>query len=282
MYRALPAWIVPSLVRVLAWVKWQRRSTRTAALDQMRFVLGETASEVELDAVARAYVARSLWRTVSRWHPDLITHQDFEGAEHLQSVLASARGFLVCITHHGDWEGLWASLSPAGLSCRIVSTPDMFRDDAPEWLKQQRRVAEIGDSDLVDVRVGSSGVKQLVLDGHVVCIAMDIPGSTETRFLDKPLRLASGVARVALECDVPVLPLTSHRVPADPRGCGALKIHPALYPSDFSDAEELLQRLFGIHERAWLAWPEAIDDPLRLLKRDRVRRWKEPATAGDE
>ncbi len=276
----IPAPLVPWAVMIAARRKQRDPAWREDARNQMRFVVGEEVTSEALEKAADDYIERSTWRNVSRWRPHLVSRQEIQGLEHLMEARARGRGVILNVMHHGDWEGIWPSLARVGVRCHVISTPDLFRDDAPLWMKQQRKVSEQGGVTLVDVAVGLPGITNLAKQGCVVGIASDIPGHTPMRFLDHEVSCASGAARVAHEGDVPLVILTSHRHPTKPRGGARLRLSRALSPRDFATVQDLLQAMLDRHAEAFREWPEASDRPLRILDHEMVARWKRERDPG--
>ena len=182
-------------------------------------VVGNERRQSEVDDLAAAYVRRMVWRSEARWHPQCINAQRVDGLGHLRQCLAAGRGCILSFVHHGDWEGAMPSLARHGFSVRLLGDTEFFDPGAPEWIRQTKRAIEsIDGATVVDVAGGSAVVRDLLRQGHVVGIALDVPGHTPTRFLRQDLVLSSGGTRIAMDLNVPVVVLTSRR---DAAGTGA-------------------------------------------------------------
>ena len=203
-----------------------RRRIRKAKADQvavgvarrqMEFLLAETRPDADLDAVALRHLEQVVWRRELRWRPPVITKQAVTGVEHLTEVRGAHGGLVVCFLHHGRYEGVFAALKNAGgPPVTTVGHPMMFDPAIPDYLAANLRLGKMGSTP-VPVTLGYTGLRDLVLDGHTLGIAVDLPGSTRVRFVGRDLRCASGAARIAHETGTPVvlvLPRTTDGVAA--------------------------------------------------------------------
>jgi lauroyl/myristoyl acyltransferase len=264
--RVAPSSSLPALVRVRARRAGRRPALWADAQTQMRFVVGDDQPDEMIDRLASAYVKRMVWRGESRWHPKLVTRQQIVGLEHLRTLQRAGTGFIVNFVHHGDYEGLSPSLAWAGIPTHALATSEMFAKDQPAWLRQQARVITFNEGvTLLDVALGSTGIREVLDSGGAVAIATDVPGRTPIRFLGHDVHLASGSARIALDAKVPVAVVTAHPNPADPDGCAVLEVDEPLRPDNFESVEDLLEVMVRRHEEAFMAWPEAAEYPLRRL-----------------
>ncbi len=264
--KAVPTALLPHLVSGRARLASRRPAIWTDAQAQMRFVVGDDQPDEVVDRLAAAYIKRMVWRGEARWHPELLTRQPIVGMEHLRAVQRGDTGFIVSFTHHGDYEGVSPSLAWAGIATHALATSEMFAKEQPAWLRQQARVVTFNEGvTLLDVALGSEGIRKVLARGEAVAIAADVPGSAATRFLGHDVRLASGAARIGMETNVPVVVVTSHPNPAAPDACGMLRVSEPLCPEDFASVEELFEVIVRLNEAAILAWPEATEYPLRRL-----------------
>jgi lauroyl/myristoyl acyltransferase len=111
-------------------------------------------------------------------------------------------------------------------------------------------------------------VTELLRRGAVVVMAFDWPGSVESRFLGKPVRLAAGTARLAEVSGALVVPVmrdfrqlrlrTTFGAPLGAAPGGWRQLHDAVAAH---------------HERWILECPAALEDPRR------AGAWEEAATA---
>jgi lauroyl/myristoyl acyltransferase len=96
-------------------------------------------------------------------------------------------------------------------------------------------------------------------DGDTVAIASDMPGRTETTFLGRSVRSASGAARLAVDTGAVIVPVTSHRAGQRYR----YRLEDPIHVAAADDYRRVLGRIMAAHEPAVLAWPEAYERPLR-------------------
>jgi lauroyl/myristoyl acyltransferase len=283
--KLLPASLLPLVVLIRARLARLRPALWADAQAQMRFVVGDDQPDEVIDRLAAAYLKRSIWRGETRWHPELVTRQPVVGLEHLRPLHEAKTGFIINFVHHADYEGISPSLAWAGIPSHAVATSDMFSSDAPLWMQQSARLVDAEGVTMLDVAVGSAGIREVLARGDAVAIATDQPGHTSVRFLGHELFLSSGAARIAIEMKVPMVMVSSRPNPDNPDGCAILTVTEPLRPEEFGSAEELLELMIRHHEQAFLAWPEAAEQPLRMLDRSLVReptRHRRPESPSDE
>ena len=257
--RGAPQALVPLLVQVRFWLAWSRRAVREDARAQMGFLLEAARPAADVDAAAKKYVRRMIWRAEARWHLPLLTEQCVEGIEHLLAARDLGRGVIVNYMHHGGYEGLSSSVARLGVRCHMLGFDHIFGQDAPAWLKQNLRVSTHGGNTTVSVKVGSQGIVELLNQGLVVTLASDVPGRTPVHFAGRDLMGSFGAARIAASTDSPVVVATSE---VDVEGRPFVRIHEPLHPADFESPKELLEEMLRIHEPVILTWPEGCDIPL--------------------
>jgi lauroyl/myristoyl acyltransferase len=256
--RRIPTWLLPVLVRLRLEIAWRNEAVRADARTQMRFLLELTHPEADLDRAARAYVREQIWRGERRWHPELVIQQRVVGLEHLRSV-GEGQGAVLSFMHHGSFDGLCASISRHGFApFWMMAYPSTMLPDAPAWLRQHVKVSQLNGDVAVSTEIGAEGIVGLLADGGRVSLALDVPGHSRVQFAGREVMGASGAARLASKTSVPVVPATAERDAEGP----FIRLHPPVRPEDFGSVEELHEHLLRLHERAVLAWPEAVDIPL--------------------
>jgi lauroyl/myristoyl acyltransferase len=257
-----------ALVAARFKLAWSRASVREDAFAQMRFLLERTRPDADLEAAARAYVRRQIWRGELRWHPEEITHQRVIGLDHLIAARDQGRGVVLSFMHHGHYEGACASLARRGVPLHMITYPHTLLPDAPGWVQQHVRVASLGGGVPVSADVGSKGITELLHQQKVVAIATDVPGRTPLRFVGRDVVGSFGAPRLAMSTASPVVVMTSERDDLGP----LVRVHAPLDPVRHDSPMELLQGMLDIHEPVLVRWPELADVPLS--------RWGAP-TAGD-
>jgi lauroyl/myristoyl acyltransferase len=258
-----PSWLVPLVVALRARLGRHRPALMDDARTQMRWVVGDDQPAETIDRLAAAYVKRMIWRGEARWHPELVTRQPVMGLEHLRALQDAGSAYIISFAHHGDYEAISPSLAWAGFPSHVVTTDEMFADEMPVWMAQQKRVVAQPGVTLVSVSIGSAGIKEVLRSGHAVALGADILGHTPVRFLGHDVKIASGAARLARDCDVPVVVVTSRPQQGKPGGCAELTVTPPLHHTDFETHQDLLVEMLRRHEAAISAWPEATEYPMR-------------------
>lgn len=256
--RATPVALLPVVAWLRFWIAWSMPSVRADARRQMRFLLEVARPDADIEAAARAYVKRMIWRAEIRWHPELLTRQRVEGMEHLKAAYALGRGVVLNYMHHGYYEGLSPSLARRGVPSHMLGLDHIFADDAPGWLKQNVRINATGGGTPVSIAIGSQGIADLLSKGHVVTITSDVPGRTPVTFAGRRLLGSFGAARIAASTDSPVVVATFEM---DAAGT-FIRLHEPLQPADFGPPWDLLEAMLARHEQAVLSWPAESDIPL--------------------
>lgn len=255
--RATPPLLVPAVVRLRTRrVVASRAAVATARL-HMRFLLERTRPDLSIEDAAERYLEWMAWRDELRWHPRSITCQPVTGLEHLAEV---REGAVLSFMHHGQYDGVFASLARSGVRLNIVANPRHLDSSAPAWLRQQIRLVAHGGSAIIPVTAGSQEMTDRLVAGSIVAIASDVAGRTPISFAGRQVLGSAGAARIAWSAGRPVVVMTSHPGVATRT---RLHLHEPLHPADFASAEALLAALLEVHESAVLAWPEAHDQPSR-------------------
>ncbi|MET0840263.1 MAG: hypothetical protein ABWY19_15895 [Marmoricola sp.] len=256
--RRIPRVLLPVVVQLRFLLAWARPAVRADARAQMAFLLEESRPDADVEAAARAYVRRQVWRGELRWHPDLITHKRIEGLEHLLAAKNLGRGVMLNFMHHGTYEGAFGSIGRRGVQLHMIVYPYMVREDAPSWLKQHMSVACTGGGLAVSAEVGTQGILDLLNQGKVAAVASDVPGRTPLRFVGREVLGSYGAARLAADAGSPVIVMTSEK---DEQG-SFVRLHEPLDPKEFDSPRELLEEMLARHEYVIVQWPEATDLPL--------------------
>jgi lauroyl/myristoyl acyltransferase len=224
---------------------------------QMEFLVGAARPDADLDDLARRHLEQMIWRRELRFHPSTLVRQEVSGIENLTRVRGEQGGLMLCFLHHGRFDGLFASLKAAGGPPLTTVVAPILVDPQEPYLAAHRRLIDLG-STVVPSTVGFAGLRDLVLEGRTLAIALDMPGSARVRFVGRDLRSASGAARIAHDTGTPLvlaLPTTTDGL------AQRLTLSEPLLPADHPDAESLLQAAFDRFEPSVLAWPEAYEWP---------------------
>lgn len=252
-----PPVVVPAVAGLRARRAAASQPELAMAKLHMRFLLERTRPDADLDAAAKQYLAWMAWRDEARWHPRLITRQPVAGLTHLTEVRTGA---ILSFMHHGQYDGVFASLARLGVRLQVVANPRHLDASAPAWLRQQIKLVARGGNAVIPVTAGSLEMRDRLKSGAIIAIASDVAGRTPVSFAGRRVIGSAGAARIAWATGRPIVVMTSH--PGDGTRT-RLQLHEPLHPADFSSAEDLLAASLLTHEGAVLAWPEAHDQPSR-------------------
>jgi lauroyl/myristoyl acyltransferase len=252
------------------WERYpQERARARAAMDA---VAGGTIHAGDVEHLARELLVEERAKETLFWQP-WRPQLEPSSSERLRAALSRDRGVLLSSCHSGPY--LLALTAVAQLGCIPYSAAGPWSFEPPEpgpWgrrIARRRNQARARGERLI-YSVGSfATLSALLLRGETVSVFFSMPGSRETLFLGKPVMLASGSARLAVEADALVLPIRTrrerHRVLVD--------VGAALDPRDHADVGELHDALAAAHERWILERPAAMEDP------NREGAWEQSATA---
>ncbi|GAB3991759.1 lysophospholipid acyltransferase family protein [Nocardioides marmoraquaticus] len=261
----LPAAALPTLVRARSAIGRRRRGRRDIAERNARVVLGDQASAEEVEALVGPLLLHAAWRQEAYRRPALLTHQEVDGVEHLRDALALGRGCVMSFFHHGDYIGSGPSLARLGVATESVGISDCFDPAADRNTKfAVHTMTSVPGSTLIDVAGGSRLIRERLVAGKAVMVAIDLAGHTPAHLFGRELHLSSGALRVAHELGSPVVVMTSRR-PGRPLQAGTTVLSAPLDPLDHPEVETLHAEVVRRLEAGALAWPEAMHQPDRLL-----------------
>jgi hypothetical protein len=237
-------------------------AARDDARTQMRFLIGRTPG-IDLDAAAKQYMFETYKREELGWRPWLTTRFPVDGVERLHEALSGGAGAILNFVHHGHFGGVFASLGRVGVRTHVATDPWFLREHRGNYVgmlgERHRQLISRNGARPFDATGSYAHMRGLLADGEVVGLATDLPGNTVAEFLGRPVKVASGAARLALEAGSPVVIVTARR-----EGWGQrLTVEEPLRPEDFSDFRELVGAILRRHEPAVRAWPGAFERPLR-------------------
>ncbi|WP_435747065.1 hypothetical protein [Nocardioides sp. SYSU DS0663] len=257
---AVPRALLPAFVKARAKVAWSQEKVREDAREQMRFVLEHTRPDADIEAAARRYVERQVWRGELRWHLDIITHQRVEGLEHLTAARDLGRGVVLSHMHHGHFEGAMASIGRRGVLIHAMGDARLRDPDSPAWMQQHAKVALAGGAVAVYLErsTGIDPLARTIAEGGILTIASDVPGRTPMRFLGRDLVGSFGAIRLAMGSGAPVVAMTSELADGY---VPVVRLHEPLDPAQFPSPQKLLEAVLAIHEPYVVRWPEMYDIP---------------------
>ncbi|MGY1745207.1 LpxL/LpxP family acyltransferase [Blastococcus sp. SYSU D00695] len=257
---------MPVAVRALQ-AAFRRRTARSGRLERSRAelaaIVGGTPVEARIDELASIRPGALHGAAELQWRPWRIGEVPVEGLEHLRAARAAGRGVLLSHVHHG----------PPNSRFRLGRELPGIHLVVGEWFSEPPRAGYLGyrfeqtrrlvrDFGLVPVPAPGSRplLAEVLRSGGAVQLALDMPGSTVTRFLGKPVEMASGTARLAAETGAAVVPVAmvhdgGHR--------WRIRLGQPMDPAEWDTWQELHQALADWHSDAVLASPEYLEDPGR-------------------
>lgn len=254
-----------------AYAKWRMNRwwgadprARSDARDQMEVVLGCAGGQPDLEAHGRRYMYETLRRDEMAFRPWLTTAMPVERLHILQEAYAEGRGVILNFMHHGQYGGVFPSVGRHGIPIHIVG--DKWYQTVPKssWagLRARQHIATVL-SHGVQPLLATAGAFATMCDklraGDVVAISSDLPGSTPTTFLGRPVLAASGAARLAVETGALIVPVTAWRGGK----IQTVRVEDPLPTDATMDASTILAAIFRSHEAAILEWPEALERPAK-------------------
>lgn len=226
-------------------------------------VVAGTSRESEIERLAHRRLVdermreAAFWR--SRWDRDAVL-----GAENMHAALGEGRGVILSFCHLGFFHGSIAALASQAGRTTYIATNSWFLDppDGSDWgcrIEHWRRQVARMNGRIVRMPGTFDTLRALLERGEVVMVAFDMPGNTETRFLGKPVMMASGTAKLARQTDAVVLPLGCSR-----RGLRlATEFGRPIDSRQHTGLQSLQWALAQVHEEWILDRPETLEDPAR-------------------
>ncbi len=272
--RTVPAAVVVRRAERHAHSLWSHDAAeRERARAAMEAVVGGTERAGEVGTLAREHVVEGKVKEALYWQPWAAPKLDERSATRLRDAVESARGVLFSGFHAGPYFLCASAIAAVGRTAYSVVGPYLFQPVEPgTWgrrMARRRNGARARNERLIR-SAGSFGVlKTLLEERETVVVFFSVPGTCETRFLGKPVMLASGSARLAMQSGALVLPVRARRVGSDVW----MDVGEPLDPRQFSSWLALHEALAGQHERFSLELPAALEDP------NREGSWEHRATA---
>jgi lauroyl/myristoyl acyltransferase len=224
----------------------------------METIVAGTPRAHEITELAREHLIESEADRALFWQRWTTPRVDARSAARLREALSGDRGVLLSSCHIGPYHRSMSVLAALGCVPYAVAGPWFFEKPSPNYWGRRIARWRRGSSSRLIRSNGSFPILRALLErAELVFLFFDMPGPHQTRFLGKPVTLADGSARLALEADALVLPLRArragHRVWVD--------VAAPLDPRDFADVDELHDALAALHESWILELPAAMADP---------------------
>ena len=181
----------------------------------------------ELSETERANVVRRVFRDLGRGFVEMLRLDLFdperdverlftiEGEEHLKSALALDRGVILLGGHIGFWEAGNFVMPTLGYKFAVVAKP-MKNPLVDAWFRRLRQTYGVG---IIDSRRGARKIVKTLQDKGCVGLLMDQHISrheaVQVPFFGRPAWTTPIIAQIAMKYQVPVIPATFYRNPAE-------------------------------------------------------------------
>ena len=237
---------------------------RAAAEAAMEAIVGGTPAEPDIPRLARRHALAEARQWEMAFRPWELRSSPIDGIDNLRKARVSGRGIIISITHFGPLLG-WVALARHLDETFHVPTGEWFFEPPPAGyngyqVEQRRKVLIESGFALLRARGSARPLRQLLKDGEMVILNIDLPGSTPTPFLGKTVEMTNNTARLATFSDSLVVPAAL--VPEGRRW--RIRIEEALDPRDHPTPDDLHFAVMDVHTRAVMRAPEHLEDPLRL------------------
>lgn len=224
-------------------------------------VVGGTAYDGDLDELAFQHLLIWSLGWEWAWRPWLVRKMPVVGLERLAG-LDHRRGVIFSRTHMGPPGGVAALARAVGPIDQAVGSY-LFEPNPPGYNGYQNEQGRklMTEAGIVMHNAGGSAavLTDVLKRGGRVLLHFDVPGSTPVRFLGKTVEMKSGTARLAMDTDAVVVPVSTL-----PRGRHwTLHVDDPIDPRSFDDSAGLMQAVASVHERLVLAAPYRLESPLR-------------------
>jgi len=242
------------------WVREPQERAR--AITAMQAIVGGTTRAHEVEALAREHLIEDRVKSTLYWQPWAQPTLDEVSTARLRDAFAAGRGVIVSSCHMGFYIQCASAVTSLGRTPYSVSGWALEPPRAGSWgrrIARRRTEASARGERLVSSAGSFALLQRLLEEGEIVCLFFSMPGHGETRFLGKPVMLASGSARLAATADALVVPIRARRR----AHLVSLDVETPLDPRDFADWQELQGALAAVHERWILELPATMEDPNR-------------------
>jgi lauroyl/myristoyl acyltransferase len=264
LHRLLPVQVAVLVGEAHARAAWRTSaSVRERARTTMRAIVGGTERAHEAHELARLHLINSYAQRMLFWQPPAQPSLDAQSTSNLRAALSSGRGVVISSCHLGPFPDVTSCTRAVGRHGFVVAGEWFFEPPAADYAGRRiahwwAKLATRGNR-LVRASGSFATLQALVEEGEVAFIFFDSVGSRATRFLGKPVALATGTARLARATGALVLPARARRVGARV----SVDVSAPLDPRDFTDMERLHGAIADVHSKLILEYPETLESPMR-------------------
>lgn len=240
-------------------------------------LLEEGAASPRVARLARSQLVEHAIQHQLIWRPERFRSMPIEGLEHLERARRDGKGVIFTGSHFGPPYAILHALASTVGRLYVVSDLGAADDQgeagreaepAPpgwQWRPESRplrgrhglvqltmlRSAEESGCRWLNTGRSYAVLRALLLRGDACRINFDLVGRTPTRVGGRRFMLASGVARLAREVDVPIVPAWAFR---DGRRMYA-RLLPAIEPGRFPDLLSLQDHVAAVVDEVVTAHP---------------------------
>ena len=219
--------------------------SREAMQANLRVILGETATEEEVDRVARE-TFRNFGKSIAEFFRMPRLGRRFfekrvlvEGKEKLDEARSHGKGVILVSAHLSNWEFGGVRLVYMGYPLSGIAL-DHETKAVTTMFDRQRRLKGVKTYSL---RRGTRPCLEALHRNEVICLVgdRDLTGTgIEVEYFDRPAKFAIGPARFAIATGAPIVPAFVIRQPDD---SFRLVFEDPIYPPQTGDKKELVQQL---------------------------------------
>jgi lauroyl/myristoyl acyltransferase len=258
-HRALPTPLALGLAALRGRLEWTALARRRAyALGLTETIRGLPRDSPEARRFARRRLVEDALQAELQWRPWLARKTAIEGLEHLTKARAGGSGVILATAHVGPFLGGIHALAARGIKVYVSGGQwggePAFDGRRGRWTLMQNRWVEDVGSRWVH-RGGSYRLLRALLERGEICwMTVDAPGDVEVELAGRPARVRAGVASLALETGVQILPAATLR-----RGGGqVLTFKEPIDTARFEDPVELTRHLAVVLGEVLLREPEQV------------------------
>jgi len=187
-------------------LRWLHPESRRKSRLAVAAIVGKEAN----DGMARDHLAHAGARDQLIRQPGILRGAAIEGDHHLRDAKATGRGVILSYCHFGPFPAIGVTalevvrdVHQVAGAWLVAPRPDSITPRVRRW----RRIFDDAGVPLIAAEGCFAALNDLLQRGSVVVMAFDWPGSVESHFLGRPVRMASGTARLAEASGAVVVPV---------------------------------------------------------------------------
>jgi hypothetical protein len=255
-------------------------SARADAIAATQTIIAGTPRADEIDEIARGHLIEDEAQRAMFWQPWVTPIRDPLSTERMLEALTDTRGVLLCPSHTGPYAGTpELFMETLGHELLLTGGPWFFDEPTPDlWGRRLARWRKGSKAPIINSKGSFQFLADLLKQGACVHLFFDMPGPHSTHFLGKPVMLANGAARLAVQADARILPLRSIRAGHHKR----VEVGAPLDPRELTGVDDLHDALAAQHERWILERPAEMTDPRSFGWAATPTGWDRPQRADEQ